>query len=57
MIGESDRGHLGVGAVADVVLLDEDLEVVVTICRGRVNFVAEAAQDRVPIELLEDRQL
>lgn len=55
VIGETDRGRLETGAVADVVLLDEDLEVMVTICRGRVAFVSEAARDRVPAALFDGR--
>lgn len=55
VIGETDRGRLDSGAIADVVLLDQDLQVMVTICRGRVAFVSEAARTRVPTELLDGR--
>jgi N-acetylglucosamine-6-phosphate deacetylase len=53
IIGETNRGRLETGAVADLVLLDQDLEVQATICRGRIVYVAEAARDRVSPELLE----
>jgi N-acetylglucosamine-6-phosphate deacetylase len=36
LLGLGDRGHLGVGAIADVTLLAPDLAVAATIVRGRV---------------------
>ncbi len=46
-IGLSDRGHLGPGAVADVVLLEPGGDVAVTICGGRIAHVADGAADRI----------
>lgn len=46
-IGATDRGHLQPGAVADVVLLESDGSVAVTICGGVVAHVAESAAGRV----------
>jgi N-acetylglucosamine-6-phosphate deacetylase len=42
-----ERGRLGPGAVADAVLLDDRLEVVATICRGRLVYLAEGLSGRV----------
>jgi N-acetylglucosamine-6-phosphate deacetylase len=53
LIGARDRGRLEVGTVADVVLLDRDHEVQITICAGHVAFVADDARDRVPNHLKE----
>jgi N-acetylglucosamine-6-phosphate deacetylase len=53
LIGAGDRGRLAAGAIADVVLLDQDLEVQLTMCAGRVVFVADCALDRVPDHLNE----
>ena len=39
LLGMQDRGVIGVGAVADFVLLDEALEVVATVCRGRLAYL------------------
>ena len=36
VLGAPDRGTIGPGAVADVVLLTPDLEVVATVCAGEV---------------------
>lgn len=47
LLGEIDRGHVDVGAIADLVLLDQDLVVQATICRGVVAYVAEGAEYRV----------
>lgn len=52
VVGETSRGRLETGAVADLVLLDQDLEVQATICRGRVVYLTETARDRVPARLL-----
>ena len=41
LLGLSDRGELEAGRTADVVLLDERMEVAVTICRGKVSYVAD----------------
>lgn len=48
MIGETGRGRIEAGALADLVLLDEDLNVQLTIVRGRPAFVAPGAEDRLP---------
>ena len=40
MIGATGRGGLGIGDVADLVLLDDRLEVAVTICRGDISYTA-----------------
>lgn len=53
VIGRTDRGRIEVGAVADVALLDEDLHVQATFCRGRLAHVAESARSRLSSELLE----
>ena len=53
LLGINDRGHLRPGAVADVMLLDEHLEVVATICRGKISFVAAAHTDRSDLLQLE----
>lgn len=52
-IGESQRGSLRPGLVADLVLLDQHLAVQLTICAGRICYAAESAKHRVPDELLE----
>jgi N-acetylglucosamine-6-phosphate deacetylase len=52
-VGAVDRGRIVPGAPADLVLLDDDLTVAVTICRGEVAHVAESAIDRVPPPLLD----
>lgn len=51
VIGESQRGRLTDGAVADIVLLDHNLKVAATICRGRVVYAAASARGRIPAEL------
>ena len=55
LVGARRRGRIEEGAIADVVLLDQQLEVQVTICAGRVAFVADCANDRVPDHLKEYR--
>ena len=47
VLGLSDRGRIDEGAVADLTVLDADLEVVMTICAGRIDFVADRARDRI----------
>ena len=47
IIGETRRGRLDPGSIADVVLLDDDYRVHVTICGGRVAYVDDAAQQRL----------
>ncbi len=47
LLGLEDRGHLRTGAVADLTLLDDRLEVTATICRGTISFVAEHARCRL----------
>lgn len=47
VIGATDRGHLRPGAVADVVMLEPDGSVAVTICRGLLAHVSELAADRI----------
>ncbi len=39
VIGESDRGTVAPGKIADLVLLDSDLEVVATICAGDAAYI------------------
>ncbi len=48
------RGTLTEGSVADVVMLDPDLHVAMTICRGRLAHVAEGLSDRLPAQLAVD---
>ena len=43
VIGEPLRGEIRVGAIADLVVLDEELEVVTTIIGGRVAFDRRSA--------------
>ncbi len=52
VIGADSRGRLAVDARADMVLLDHDLTVVVTICGGRVLYVREGGRDRVDPSLV-----
>ena len=47
VIGATDRGHLNPGAVADVVLLEPDGSVAITVCGGSVSHVADDAVDRL----------
>ena len=46
LIRADGRGSLDAGAIADIVLLDHNLNVQITICRGRVAFVADSARGR-----------
>ncbi len=48
IIGEDRRGRLAPGAVADLVLLDDDYRVQATVCAGRVAHVDAAARHRLP---------
>ena len=52
VIGADSRGRLAVDARADIVLLDHDLDVVITICGGRVLYVSEGGRDRVDPSLV-----
>ena len=54
IIGEARRGRLDPGSIADVVLLDDDYRVHATICGGRVCYVDDAAQHRLPGSLVKD---
>ncbi len=54
IIGETRRGRLDPGAIADLVLLDDDFRVHATICGGRVSYVDDAAQHRLPGSLVKD---
>jgi N-acetylglucosamine-6-phosphate deacetylase len=47
LIGDTSRGRIRPGAHADLVLLDADLRVQITICAGRVVYVADGARDRL----------
>lgn len=47
VIGEARRGRLERDGIADVTLLDDQLDVVLTICGGRIAFVAASANDRI----------
>ena len=47
-IGATDRGEIEPGRIADLVLLNDDLDVEIAIVRGRVSFVADTAIDRIP---------
>lgn len=53
VIGANDRGRIEPGTRADVILLDQQLSVQMTLCRGRLAFVADGAQARVPNQLLD----
>ena len=54
IIGETRRGRLDRGSIADLVLLDDDYRIHVTICGGRVSYVDDAAQHRLPGSLVQD---
>ena len=53
IIGETRRGRLDPGSIADLVLLDDDYRVHATICAGRVAYVDNAARHRLPGSLLK----
>ena len=48
IIGETRRGRLDPGSIADLALHDHDYRVHATICGGRVAFVDDAARHRLP---------
>ena len=54
IIGETRRGRLDPGSIADLVLLDDDYRVHATICGGRVSYVDDAARHRLPGSLVKD---
>jgi len=47
VLGLADRGRLGSGSVADLVLVDDELNVVMTVCSGSLCYVADEARDRI----------
>lgn len=47
LIGASDRGHLRPGAIADVLLLEPDATVAITICGGALAHATEKAAHRI----------
>ena len=53
IIGETRRGSLNPGSIADLVLLDDDYRVHATVCAGEVCFVDDAAAHRVPGSLVK----
>lgn len=55
IIGETQRGRIQPGALADLVLLDQDLEVQLTFCAGELVYVADTASDRLPARHREAR--
>ena len=52
IIGETRRGRLDPGSIADLVLFDDDYRVQATICGGRVAYVDDAARHRLPESLV-----
>ena len=53
IIGETRRGRLDPGSIADLVLLDDDYRVQATIRGGRVAHVDDAARHRLPASLMK----
>ena len=53
IIGETRRGRLDPGSIADLVLLDDDYRIHATICGGRVSYVDDAARHRLPGSLVK----
>ena len=51
IIGETRRGRLEPGSIADLVLIDDNYQVHATICRGRVAYVHDAARHHLPDRL------
>jgi N-acetylglucosamine-6-phosphate deacetylase len=49
-IGATHRGHISEGAIADLVLLDQHLQVQITVCAGQVAYVADTATDRTVVD-------
>ncbi len=47
LLGETIRGRIGPGAVGDLVLLDRDLNVQLTVCGGRVAHITDGAHHRL----------
>ena len=48
IIGETRRGCLDPGSIADLVLLDDNYRVQATICGGRIAYVDDTARHRFP---------
>ena len=53
IIGETRRGRLDPGSIADLVLIDDDYRIHATICGGRVSYVDDAARHRLPDSLVK----
>jgi len=53
LIGESRRARLAPGSSADIVLLDKNLDVQMTLCSGKLAYVAEAARTRASTPRIE----
>ncbi len=51
LVGADDTGSIEPGGLADIVLLEPDLTVAATLCRGRLAYVAPTARHRIPVEL------
>lgn len=52
VLDRQDRGRISVGAIADLALFDDDRQVAMTLCRGRVVYVADHHRCRIPSQLL-----
>ena len=48
LLGEDRRGRVKANTTADLVLLDKNLEVQLTLCAGRISHVTEEARGRLP---------
>ncbi|MGH1493598.1 MAG: N-acetylglucosamine-6-phosphate deacetylase [Acidimicrobiales bacterium] len=48
LVREFRRGCIARGAIADLVLLDDELNVELTICGGRIAYVSDSARLRLP---------
>lgn len=53
VIGQTRRGRIEPDRLADIVLLDQNLEVQITLCGGRVAHFSATATARVPTQLRE----
>lgn len=53
IIGETRRGRLDPGSIADLVLLDDNFQVHATICGGRLSYINAAARRRLPGSLMK----